>query len=98
MPFHQRSAWLKAQRNDKTHQELEKLLRTSQSPEKKKTGGENSILKRLHNLYKKGSLKQEADGLFTVTQIDSIDGSHNAISIPSQLFPGLMEPLELLMK
>ena len=39
MPFHQRSAWLKAQRNDKTHQELEKLLRTTQSPEKKKTGG-----------------------------------------------------------
>ena len=29
MPFHPRSAWLKAQHNDKTHQELEKLLRTS---------------------------------------------------------------------
>ena len=95
MPFLQRSAWLKVQRNDKTHQQLAHLLKTSQSPEKKRTGGEHTNLKRLHNLYKKGQLKLNSEGLFVCTYTDHNHGSYNAISVPSQMFPGLVQALHL---
>ena len=95
MPFNQRSAWLKVQKNDKVHQQLAFLIETSQSPERKKTKGDNTTLKRLHNLYKKGQLKQATDGLITVTQVDPKHGSYEAISIPSQMFPGLIQAIHL---
>ena len=67
MPFTQRAAWIKVQKNDRMHQQLAWLIDTSQSPEKKKTKGDNTILKRLHNLYKNGLLKKSSDGLITIT-------------------------------
>merc|ERR1711891_108999 len=48
MPFTQRPGWLKVQMGDKTHQQLAWLIHTSQSPEKRKTKGENTKLKLLH--------------------------------------------------
>ena len=95
MPFIQRSAWIKVQKNDKVHQQLAFLINTSQSPERKKTKGDNTILKRLHNLYKKGQLKQSTDGLITVSQVDPKHGTYEAISVPSQMFPGLVQAIHL---
>ena len=37
MPFIQKSAWIKVQKNDKIHQQLDSLIKTSQSPERKRT-------------------------------------------------------------
>ena len=95
MPFNQRSAWIKVQKNDKVHQQLAFLINTSQSPERRKTKGDNTILKRLHNLYKKGQLKMAADGLITVSQVDPKYGTYQAISVPSQMFPGLVQAIHL---
>ena len=59
MPYLQRPAWLKFQKNDKIHQKLASLISLSQSPEKRKTGGDFTTLKRLHNLYTKGGSYSE---------------------------------------
>ena len=53
MPFIQRSAWVKVQKNDKVHQQLDLLIKTSQSPEKKKTGGDNTTLHNFITYLKK---------------------------------------------
>ena len=95
MPFTQKSAWLAVQKKDKTHQQLDSLIKSSQSPEKKKTGGDHTILKRLHSLFKKGLLKQASDGLMTVSHTDPYSGIHQAISVPSQIYPGLIQALHL---
>ena len=94
MPFTQRQAWIKVQKNDKVHQELCKLIDSSQAPEKKRTNGDNTVLKRLHNLYKKGQLRQTSDGLITVQHMEN-DKTYQAISVPGSIFPGLVQALHL---
>ena len=95
MPFTQRAAWLKVQKNDKMHQQLTWLLNSSQSPEKKKTKGDNTVLKRLHNLYKNGMLKKSSDGLITITHVEPDGRSSQAISVPTAMYPGLIQALHL---
>ena len=95
MPYTQRAAWLNVQKNDRTHQQLSWLIETSQTPEKKKTKGENTKLKLLHNLYKNGLLRKASDGLITVTNADNDRGNTQAISVPSPMFPGLIQALHL---
>ena len=68
MPYTQQSAWKQAQSQDKTLQALLELIKTGQSPEKKKTCKDYTTLKLLHNLYLKGSLKISNQGLITVLQ------------------------------
>ena len=80
MPYTQRKAWLAVQRNDKVHQELIHLIESSQTPERKKTKGDNTTLKRLHNLFMKGQLKISTDGLITVKHFDPDNGEVQAIS------------------
>ena len=91
MPLTQRPGWLKVQQNDRTHQQLAWLINTSQSPERRKTKGDNTQLKLLHNLYKKGQLKKAADGFVTITDT----GGSMAISVPHIMFPGLIQALHL---
>ena len=93
MPYTQRNAWFKVQKNDPIHKKLSFLIDSSQLPDKKKTRGLNTYLKRLHNLYRNGQLKKARDGLITVTQTDPENVSHQAISVPSVMFPGLMQAL-----
>ena len=95
MPFIQRAAWLKVQRSDPTHQRLTWLIDTSQAPEKKKTKGENTKLKLLHNLYSNGLLQKATDGLITVTTADNNKSGTQAISVPSPMFPGFAQALHL---
>ena len=95
MPFFQRAAWLKVQKNDRVHQKLSYLIENSLSPEKRKTKGDQTLVKRLHNLYKIGKLSKAADGLITVISTDLDRGPSQAISIPSQIYPGLIQALHL---
>ena len=95
MPFTQRAGWLKVQSNDRMHRQLAWLIDTSQSPEKRKTKGENTKLKLLHNLYKNGMLKKAADGFITVTQPATDEGEYAAISVPPIMYPGLAQALHL---
>ena len=94
MPFLQKPAWLKVQKADPTHQRLSWLIDTSQTPEKRKTNGENTKLKLLHNLYMNGSLKKATDGFITVSNPTN-GGDFQAISVPSDIFPGLVQALHL---
>ena len=52
-------------------------------------------MKRLHNLYSKGQLKQSKDGLFTISNVNQDNGAYQAISVPTQIFPGLVQALHL---
>ena len=95
MPFTQKKAWLKVQAQDRNHQQLSWLINTSQTPEKKKTKGENTKLKLLHNLYKNGTLKIDSEGLITVTNADKDTGNTQAISVPTDIYPGLLQAIHL---
>ena len=95
IPWTQRPAWLKVQLADSTHHKLTQLILTSQVPEPRKTNGDNTYLKRLHNLYKQGNLKLHSDGLITVTYVDKTLGSMQAYSIPTRMFPGLASALHI---
>ena len=95
MPFNQKSAWLKVQSGDRVHRMLLNLIKTSQVPEPKKTKGVYTTLKRLHNLFKSGNLKISRDGLVTITTSDVQGNNHDAISVPTRFFPGLVHALHL---
>ena len=95
MPFVQQTAWIQAQKQDKTLQMLLKLMETGQMPEKKKTGNEFTTLKLLYNLYSKGSLRISSQGLITVSQIQETGEHTNAIVVPSNLYPGLAQSIHL---
>ena len=95
MPFLQKAAWAKVQATDKAHQMLFKLIETSGIPERKKTTGDHTRVKRLHNLYRNGQLKIDRDGLTTVKHIDNAGNEFNAISVPHNFFPGLVQSLHL---
>ena len=95
MLFYQRSAWLKTQQEDRAHRMLLDLINTSQSPEPKKTKGDFTTLKRLHGMYRSGTLKVSHDGLVVVSTPDMVGNSHEAISVPTRLFPGLIHALHI---
>ena len=96
MPFAQRSVWLNIQRGDSVHQQLTNLIRTGQLPQSKKTGGDNTRLKLLHNLYTQGKLQINKDGLILVRSQDGFfEGS--AISVPHVIFPGLVNAIHIRM-
>ena len=94
MPFTARKAWLDVQRDDKVHIQLKYLVSVGQEPAKKQTKGDNNKLKLLYNLYKRGDLRIESDGLVTVKQTNQ-----NKVtwvpSIPYKLFPGLSQAIHL---
>ena len=98
MPFTQRNAWLKVQKKDPLHQKLSFLIDSSQLPDKKKTKGDNTNLKRLHGLYRNGVLKKAKDGLITVMHTETGGARYQTISVPSSMYPGLIQALHLLLK
>ena len=72
MPFHQRKTWYNLQVSDSVHSKLRHLIEVSQSPEKRRTKGDYTRLKLMHNLYIKGDLRIEKDGLITVRSKSSL--------------------------
>ena len=94
MPCTSRKAWLDIQSQDQVHIRLRAMLELGQSPHKKQTKGDNFQLKLLHNLYLKGDLKVETDGLVLVRQHGG-DRTGWVISVPHRLFGGLCQALHL---
>ena len=92
MPLIQKSTWLQVQLKDQTCQKLTKLITTSQLPEKKKTNGQNTVLKLLHNMYCKGKLKIDSSGLILVTS-QSGYFSGQSILVPDNLYPAIVSVL-----
>ena len=88
-PFLQIGTWLDIQKNDSTHTRLVNLIKSGQSPERKRTGGEETILKHLHTMYMKGDVKITSSGLVVVRARQGfMDGF--VISVPTRIFPGLV--------
>ena len=95
MPHSQRQAWKRVQSDDRVHKMLLDLIGNSKLPEKKKTKGDFTRVKRLHNLYRTGQLKIAPDGLITVKHTDSAGNVYDAISVPVSFFPGLVHALHI---
>ena len=94
MPLTARRAWLEVQAADPVHIKLKYLIEVGQEPHKKQTKGDANKLKLLYNLYGKGDLRVEKDGLVTVRQ-HGPSKSAWVTSIPYKLFPGLSQALHL---
>ena len=92
MPFHQRKTWLTLQTSDSMHAKLKHLIEVSQVPEKKRTKGEFTRLKLMHNLFQRGDLRVESDGLITVRPKSSLTDQW-AISVPTNTYPSLVMAL-----
>ena len=96
LPYINRQVWLNVQKKDPVLVKLQELINSGQSPEKKKTGNENTRLKLLHTLYTKGKLRTETDGLITVeTQSGQGIFSGNAVVVPPDILQGLITILHL---
>ena len=96
MPFLQKKAWVSVQKEDSVHSKLKYLIRTSQGPEKKKTGGDNTVLKHLHTSYLAGDVTIDNDELVKIkTPNGYFDGY--AISVPKHMYPGLVQALHIRM-
>ena len=94
MPMTQRNTWKNIQKRDQIHVKLSDLIATQQLPETKKTRGNFTKIKLLHNLYTQGKLFVDNDGLVMVrTPEGYFNGS--VISIPPDLFPGVANALHL---
>ena len=78
---------------DPIHCKLLNLIKTRQLPETKKTKGDHTKLKLLHNLYMQGKLFIE-DGLVFVK---SSEGALNnaTISVPPSIYPGITNALHI---
>ena len=95
MPHCQRPAWKKVQSQDHVHKMLLAMVRDSKLPEKKKTKGVFTSVKRLHNLYRTGQAKIDCDGFVTVKHTDAAGNVYDAISVPANFYPGLVHALHL---
>ena len=94
MPLTGWRAWLDIQHDDIVHVRLRDLIACGTVPPARKTKGDHNKLKLLHNLYKKGDLKVDNEGMVLVKQI--VKGATNwVISVPYKLFPGLCTALHL---
>ena len=94
MPMTQRNTWKNIQKRDAIHHKLVDLINTRQLPEARKTRGDHTKLKLLHNQYTQGKLFIDNDGLVL---IKSPEGKFNGsvISIPPALFPGVANALHI---
>ena len=88
MPYIQVKSWLGAQVTDRPHIELKKCIESGQVPDKRKTKGDNTTLKKLYGLYRAGDLTIRRDGL---VMIRSRDGHFEGyvISVPTKIMAGI---------
>ena len=95
IPLTEKPTWLKLQKQDETHRLLYRLITSGGlQPEPKLRG--HTDLKRMYNLYKKGLLSIDQSGLITVKYIDGSSGvEYDAISVPKQLYPGLVQSIHI---
>ena len=88
-PFLQLKTWKTIQFNDSTHTRLKEMIRSGQTPIKKKTGGQETVLKLLHTHFTKKNLKIDPSGVIMIKQKQGhYDGY--SISVPTSIFPGLV--------
>ena len=95
MPLIQRKAWIGAQLNCPVHSQFRKLVQNGQHPDKKKTRGDHTLMKRLYNLYQAGDLVIQSDGLIMVKSRDGHFPGGLTISVPHHLMSGISFSLHI---
>ena len=95
LPLIEKPAWLQIQKDDDTHNRLYKLITSGGlQPERKLRGHTN--LKLMYNMYMKGLLRVDHNGLIIVKHIDTSSGiEYDAISVPKQLYPSIIQSLHI---
>ena len=93
MPMIQKKVWKEIQMKDSIHCKLLDLIQTRQLPESKKTKGDYTKLKLLHNLFTQGKLFVE-NGLILVKPPGGAP-SNSLISVPPSIFPGIVHTLHI---
>ena len=94
MPFTQRRVLHDIQHNDSMHCKLRELIRLGHLPDKRKTGGENTKLKLLHNMFQNGKLKVDKDGVVVIKE-DNGHYSGYVVSLPQNIFRGFANALHV---
>ena len=67
MPMTQKLTWKSIQARDPVHMKLKQLISTQQLPNSKKTKGDNTKIKLLHNQYTQGKLYVDHDDMVMIT-------------------------------
>ena len=84
VPFLQLATWKNLQSNDGVHTKLHKLIKTGQEPERRRTGGDHTVLKHLHTLYLRENLRIHESGVIMIRTPEGFYGGF-AISVPQHL-------------
>ena len=95
LPLTEKPAWVQIQKDDDTHNRLYKLIISGGlQPEKKLRG--HTDLKLMYNMYRKGLLKLDNQGVIVVKHIDVSSGQeYEAISVPKHLYPSILQSLHI---
>lgn len=94
MPFTQRRVLRDIQHNDKMTQKLKDIIEQGHLPDKRKTGGEFTKLKLLHNLFKEGRLKVDKDSVIVVKTENGHYNGHSIV-LPASIFRGFATALHV---
>ena len=94
LPLTQRKTWVDVQMKDSAIQKFRNLVRIGQSPNKHKTKGEHTIIKKLYRLYVAGDVQLDTDGAVLVKAKDGAYSGY-AMVVPTSIYPGLMHTLHL---
>ena len=90
----QKLTWKSIQARDRVHMKLKQLISTQQLPNSKKTKGDNTKIKLLHNQYTQGKLYVDHDDMVMIkSPVGHYKGS--VILIPPSLFPGITNALHI---
>ena len=84
VPFLQLATWKNLQANDSVHTKVMKLIKNGQEPERRKTGGDNTIIKHMHTLYLRENLKVHESGVIMIRTPEGHYGGFS-ISVPHHL-------------
>ena len=94
LPLTQRKTWLEVQKKDSAIEKFRHLVSVGQSPNKHKTKGEHTVIKKLFRLYVAGDLMIDKDGAVLVKTKDGAYSGY-AMVVPLSIYPGLIHTLHL---
>ena len=94
LPLTQRKVWTDIQSKDSAIEKFKHLAKIGQSPNKHKTKGEHTVIKKLYRLFVAGDVMIDKDGAVLVKAKDGAYSGY-AMVVPTSIYPGLMHTLHI---
>ena len=95
LPLTQRKTWVDVQAKDSTLEKFKHLVKIGQSPNKHKTKGEHTVIKKLYRLFVSGELMiDDKDGAVLVKAKEGAFSGY-ALVVPHTIYPGLVHTLHI---